>query len=355
MKRTLLMSLLFISTALTAGVAWASPPVRVSPGVSATVASLAPGTRANVTSPRGKIAFVRGGHIWIMNANGTSPRRLTNATAHDSGLTWTANGKRITFLRRAKDAYGFYSIYRGVWSVKATGGGLRPIRGLPTPASRIVSIAWSPKGRYLAIARDYYGTSQGSKKALAVIDMHTGHVRFVRVFDSGWNGAIGRVAWSPSGKKLVLEARVTAGPFDPSFRFFSLATVDLSSGKFTELDLDAFPQSVDFFDVVWQPSGQNLISVALDESPTSSWRSKLEVLTPDGTPVRALQVLAAKPDANCGLTLGDCSPDGRWVAVGVDDSSARGSVRHSTVLLSLDGSTQRTLTTRGSQPAFSPR
>ena len=46
MKRTLLMSLLFISTALTAGVAWASPPVRVSPGVSATVASLAPGTRA---------------------------------------------------------------------------------------------------------------------------------------------------------------------------------------------------------------------------------------------------------------------------------------------------------------------
>jgi len=175
------------------------------------------------------------------------------------------------------------------------------------------------------------------------------------VFDSGWNGAIGRVAWSPSGKKLVLEARVTAGPFDPSFRFFSLATVDLSSGKFTELDLDAFPQSVDFFDVVWQPSGQNLISVALDESPTSSWRSKLEVLTPDGTPVRALQVLAAKPDANCGLTLGDCSPDGRWVAVGVDDSSARGSVRHSTVLLSLDGSTQRTLTTRGSQPAFSPR
>src|SRR5262245_60360741 len=65
-----------------------------------------------VTSPGGlgsKIAFTRTevslrsdqdsplGEIWVMNADGSGKRRLTNNTTYDLGAVWSPNGETIAF------------------------------------------------------------------------------------------------------------------------------------------------------------------------------------------------------------------------------------------------------------------
>ena len=57
--------------------------------------------------------------IWIMNADGTGHRRLTNDRSIDRDPTWSPDGKEV----------GFYSDRDGetlnAWAIGADGGGLR--------------------------------------------------------------------------------------------------------------------------------------------------------------------------------------------------------------------------------------
>ena len=49
--------------------------------------------------PSGRIAFVRDGDVWIMDADGTSQMRVCEVKNADGRLSWAPDGKRIVFSR----------------------------------------------------------------------------------------------------------------------------------------------------------------------------------------------------------------------------------------------------------------
>ncbi len=86
--------------------------------------------------------------LYVMNADGTSPVRLTTTSGVTNGMSefpaWSPDGKRIAFIRVLDDAP------RHVWIVNADGTGLHQ---LFTGTSVEQSVAWSPDGTQLAFAR----------------------------------------------------------------------------------------------------------------------------------------------------------------------------------------------------------
>jgi hypothetical protein len=89
-------------------------------------------TRSLEAGRRPRIAFVRDGHVAVMDADGRGPVRvLTNGELKDSHPQWSPDGERILFTRDPGD----------VLVVKADGRGLArvPLDGLAGGAS------WQPE------------------------------------------------------------------------------------------------------------------------------------------------------------------------------------------------------------------
>jgi TolB protein len=114
-----------------------------------TLSSVAP-DMTPAWSPDGQyIAFTsyRGGYpsLWIMRANGTEPRQLTQGTPEYSDYfpSWSPDGRELTFQRIGA---AFSRI-----GIVAVLGGEPSFFSLP---GRNYSPAWSPDGRYIAIASD---------------------------------------------------------------------------------------------------------------------------------------------------------------------------------------------------------
>lgn len=82
--------------------------------------------------------------IWIMNADGTGRRRLTNDRFFDRDPSWSPDGKEIAFF---SDRDGKTS---NVWAIRADGGGLRRLTDLD-PSLSANSIAWSHDGERLLV------------------------------------------------------------------------------------------------------------------------------------------------------------------------------------------------------------
>jgi LysM repeat protein len=96
------------------------------------------GDTAPTVSPDGKrIAFMsagRGGanwEIWVMDASGTNPRRLTDNGNNDGLPTWSPDGKSIAYV---SDAGGVWS----VWAMNADGSNQRKLFGMKGSPDGIV-------------------------------------------------------------------------------------------------------------------------------------------------------------------------------------------------------------------------
>ena len=110
------------------------------------------GLREPVFSPDGaRIAFVGPGpggtdQIYVMNANGTHARRLTDAGHYvDSNRepAWSPDSSKLAFTRYPNDSYSASDIY----TMNADGTGVHRLIGLPPLESRP---SWSPDGSLLA-------------------------------------------------------------------------------------------------------------------------------------------------------------------------------------------------------------
>ena len=100
-----------------------------------------------------KIAFTsnRDGNseIYVMNADGTNPVRLTKNPASDSGPTWSRDGKRIAFTSNPKGVYDIYAIN--------TNGTNRI--NLTRNSSGDFGADWSPDGTQIV-----YGSNRGNEE-----------------------------------------------------------------------------------------------------------------------------------------------------------------------------------------------
>ena len=150
----------------------------------------------------------------------------------DESPAWSADGSRLAFIRRSGNDYRLYVVSRD-------GSGLREIAHTPSTGlfQFLATPAWSPDGRTIAFARHEFGQTSmlfvvdargGNERLLApgaespTWDPHGSRIAFVRtneirVLDlrHGTEKAlvlparafVGRVAWSPDGKRLAYEDR----------------------------------------------------------------------------------------------------------------------------------------------------
>jgi len=106
--------------------------------VAAIAAGLPAAAHATFPGENGKIAFVRDGDIWAINADGSGLQQITTNPANDWSPAWSADGSEIVFIRLIG---GNTDVYRFT-----VGGSTPPVRLTTTDASEFEP-TWSPDGR----------------------------------------------------------------------------------------------------------------------------------------------------------------------------------------------------------------
>lgn len=168
---------------------------------------------------QGRIVLANEGDIWVMNADGTDRRRLTDDPAEDFDPVWSPDGRLIAF-RSQRD--GNEEIY----VMKANGSGEMNLTHSPMSD---YSPAWSPDGTRIAFATDRDADSGGND--IYVVDA-SGSRDPVRVTFGG--GIDEYPSWSPDGQRLAFSC--TGGRVLPGgVGDFEICVVNLATGNIEQL------------------------------------------------------------------------------------------------------------------------
>lgn len=188
-------------------------------------------------SPDGaRIAFELSGtrfsEIWVMNADGTQPRRLV-ATTHGPAFQpkWSPDGTRIAFAVMTP------SKRHDIFLVNADGGDPRNLTNTPDEEENYP--AWSPDGRRILFTR---------ARAIWVMDADGGNPGLLIPSRGGDNAA---AAWAPDGGRIVYASN-EAGSWD-------IWLFDLGGRRARNLTGE-WPEQES--DPVWSPDGREILFVA---------------------------------------------------------------------------------------------
>ena len=150
---------------------------------------------AGATTPggNGRIAFVRGGDVYTIRADGSGLRRLTYSGGGVSFPRWSPDGRKIAYTKA-----GF------IWTMRADGSG-------KTKLFEGTRADWSPDGRRMA-----YNDPWGSLYVGSLVD---GQSVWIDTYqDSGgcpWEYYPGpSITWTANGDKVVYGAAEYGG-YDP--------------------------------------------------------------------------------------------------------------------------------------------
>ena len=197
-------------------------------------------------SPDGQqIAFVsdRDGTraLWLMNPDGGAPRKLVIAEI-TSGLSWSRDGREITFAAPAGER-------RGLWAVSVASAQMRQIS---TPDAEAVGDSTASPTRDL-IAYIAATTTGRSQQRLAFVDSlgHPGSATSPpSEATSGGGFANGVLAWAPDGKRLAVVSQGTDTP--------SIWIVEPGMPKPTR-KLIEFPGGPRIRGIAWERTGDAII------------------------------------------------------------------------------------------------
>ena len=164
-----------------------------------------------VWSPDGTtIAFVSNRNylssIYVMNADGSNARLVTDKVIDAGELAWSPDGEKIAFSGGARGSIGFKLPSVDIYVINVDGGGLAKltrdsgVNGNPT---------WSPDGKQIAFGRIrekvskstiWVMTADGSEQRMLPISQNDG---------SEFYG--GQPSWSPDGTKILFTAYRACG------------------------------------------------------------------------------------------------------------------------------------------------
>jgi TolB protein len=179
-------------------------------------------------SPDGaRIAFVsrRDGkfHVYVMNADGTGIRRLTDTAKDDHNPSWSPDGTRILYSREG-----------ALFTTPAAGGPARRIgRGLGNATDPV----WSPDGK--VIAYDYRRPGFQNRELYV---MHADGTDIRPVTNLGKTS--GLPAWSPDGRRIAFQSDIRLGHTE----IYTVRRDGTGLTPMTQSDTDALQPA-------WSPSG----------------------------------------------------------------------------------------------------
>jgi Tol biopolymer transport system component len=244
--------------------------------------------------------------IYSMNADGTDDRPLTH-DGHSHSPSWSPDGQHILFVHDAalqkpdpRGSYREHEEYKThhpveLYEMNRDGSDPHLLKRLEP---LIDGAAWSPDGKKIVIQADT-GPPLGICLFLFSPEMQS-EPRLLLPFPAAW------LAWSPDGKKILFvkwHGRFTS----------SLFVADADGTNVARLKHDPGPEIIE---PAWSPDGKR-IAYAQDNAPPSR-TSQIFVMNEDGSGVRQL---THDPDWEY-CRHPSWSPDGKRIAFSCTSKAA---------------------------------
>jgi TolB protein len=254
---------------------------------------------ATFPGQNGKIAFVRGGDIWTMNADGTGQVNLTNSAVPEAEPAWSPDGSRITFTSFT----GPPQSARQLWTMGEDGSNPITIReGFASGPS------WSADATQIAFGdSDQFGFGQ-----IHVINADGSGERVAASKGDSWAQNPGTVDWSPDGSLFALD--VFEYPCLDGAQI-ETAGVNGPGGRIVTHSCEANERFNDDVSPSWSPDGQR---IAFSRGSTSGALGcppcgphGIYTIKPDGT---GLQQLTTATSTSTDDYFPSWSPDGTKIA-----------------------------------------
>lgn len=189
--------------------------------------------------------------LWIMDADGTDLRQLTNHPDSDTNPRWTPDSKSILFLSTRSGS-------SQVWQIPVDGGEARQITKEPLDISNLVV---SPGGANIAFSMDVYPdceTSDQTKKRLdEVAARKTSGRIYEGLFFRHWD------SWK-DGRRSHVFVRALAG--DRSIDLMKGMKLDSPSKPFGGPD-----------EITFTPDGRSIIFCARNAANDESWSTNIDL------------------------------------------------------------------------------
>lgn len=146
-------------------------------------------TQDDTSSMSEKIAYVKGDHIYVANADGSGEVQLTQQR-QNSEPAWSPDGTTIVYKSRTDAASGWE-----LWTIAADGTGAQKLFGDPA-ISDIGHPDWSPDGSEIVFHGDH-----PSADSFDILTVDVDGANATPVVSTAANES--SPAWSPDGQKIV--------------------------------------------------------------------------------------------------------------------------------------------------------
>jgi len=249
--------------------------------------------------------------IWVMNADGSNPRQLTDNAAMDLSPSWSPDGSRIVFVSNRD---GNDEIY-----IMNTDGS--DVRRLTETAAASESFpAWSPDGTEIS----FDSNRDGNWEIYVMASNGSNPRRLTNDPADDWI-----TSWSPDGSQIAFETRR-----DGNYELYRMDPDGTNQQRLTQNQVhDGFP--------AWSPDGTRIAFISRRDG-----NYEIYAMNSDGTNQHRLTDNPAE-DSNPAW-----SPDGEWLTF-VSQRNGNDEI----YIIKADGSSIHQLTDNGGQnwsPAWQP-